>query len=269
MAGLFRSRVTAIGTEEDMLRLNRMLLRNHGCEEDNPDDAPPLTLEGMVEKIRQLAQWEGAGEDGFLYEMVTPRPYGEADPAESRYILRREACGLWTASFVYEGAEPFQPEDWLSLHTRCGRIPMLALHASWDFAQAKGLTIFTGGQTLENWDRMAECWLWLIAQYECGYPPEEAVRRLEKLNVTLEREDFDLSMEELLESCMDNLRRVEDVSDVTAETLAATARAKDFMALFEMQARVAETALWETEHNAKWLANLEVILDAWRARRGS
>lgn len=266
MAGLYRSRVVAIGTEEDMYRLNRALLRNHGCDADDPDDAPPLTLEGMVEKIHQLAQWEGAREGSFLYEMVSPRPYGEADDAESRYTVRQEPCGLWTASFVYEGAEPFQPEDWLHLHTACGRIPMLALHASWDFSQARGMMIFTGGHALENWDRMAECWLWLIAQYEYGYPPEEAIRRLHKLEATLEREDCDLSIEELLESCIDNLRVVGDINDVTAESLAAALQAKDFAGLFEMQARVAETVLWETEHNARWLANLEVILRAWKDR---
>ena len=145
---------------------------------------------------------------------------------------------------------------------------MLALRAGWDFARDKGLMIFTGGQAIENWDRMAECWLWLLHQYEYGYPPEEAVERLCKLEATLEREDFDLSIAQLLEACVENLQQLGQAADVTAECLDAARKARDFQGLFEQEARLAECALWETEHSARWIACLESVQRAWQEHLG-
>lgn len=264
MPSLHRARIVAIGGEADMIRLNRALLTSHDWLEEDVD-GPELTLEQLYEQVHQRARWDGSEDSGFIYDMVAPVPFGNADPDLCRYTMRKEACGLWTATFSYEGDTTFQPEDWLHLHKASGCMPMLALRASWDFAQDKGLMIFSGGRIYENWDRMAECWLWILHQYECGFPPEEAVDRLSKLEKTLEREDCDLTIDELLESCADNLRQLEDVSDVTEESLRAAYEQKDFALLFEMQARVAETCLWETEHNARWLAGIESVQQAWQA----
>ena len=49
------------------------------------------------------------------------------------------------------------------------------------------------------------------------------------------------------------------------ESLKAALEARDFGLLFDMHARVAETCLWETEHNARWLAGIESVLKAWQA----
>jgi len=265
MATLYRARVCAVGDAEDMLRLNRALLKNRDWLEE-PEDRPPMKLEALVEQVRRHAQWEGDDHDEFLYEMIAPVPYGEANAGSCRYTLRQEPCGLWTACFAYESDTAFQGEDWLALHKRCDRIPMMAMRAAWDFARDKGLMIFTGGHIQEDWSLMAEAWLWLIQQYECGYPPEEAIRRLEKLGETMEREDCDLSVAELLRSCMDNLRRLGDVGDITPEALEGAKARRDFEALFDMQMRVAASALWETEHNARWIACLEATLQAWENR---
>lgn len=262
MATLYRARVCAVGTEEDMLRLNRVLLENCDWLEEQ-EDLPPLKLQELVEQVRQHARWEGGPDDGFAYEMIAPARYGDADGSTCRYALRRENCGLWTACFAYDSGTPFQMEDWLALHLRCDRLPMAAMHASWDFARSKGKMLFTGGHIQEDWNRMAEVWLWLIQQYECGYPPEEAIRRLDKLSVTLEREDCDLSITELLQSSIDNLRQAARVEDITPQALEAAKAGRDFAALFDMQMRIAETALWETEHNARWIACLEATQRAW------
>ncbi|MBE5804001.1 MAG: hypothetical protein E7316_05755 [Clostridiales bacterium] len=265
MPNLHRARVVAIGTEADMIRLNRTLLRNMDCLEE-PEDGPALTLEELYRQVRHNAQYEGAQDSSFLYDMIALSPFGDAEDESCRYVLRQESCGLYTACFAYEGETSFQPEDWLSLHMQCGRIPMLALRASWDFALDKGMVIISGGRIHDNWDRMAESWLWLLHQYEFGYPPEEAVARLAKLEVTLEREDFDMSIAELLESCVENLEYLGDTSDITQESLVAARDEKDFALLFEMIARIGETALWETEHNARWLACLEAVQQAWQER---
>ena len=263
MPNLHRARVVAIGTEADMLRLNRALLNNMDALEDI-EDGPAPTLEDIYQQVHKTAQYEGAQDSTFLYDMIAVTPYGDAEDESCRYTMRKEPCGLYTACFAYEGETAFQVEDWLRLHVQSGRIPMLALRASWDFALDKGMVIISGGHVHDNWDRMAESWLWLLHQYEFGYPPEEAVARLQKLQSTLEREDFDMSISELLESCVENLTYLGDTSDITQESLVAARDARDFALLFEMIARVGETALWETEHNARWLACLESVQEAWQ-----
>lgn len=263
MSSLHRARVVAIGTEADMIRLNRALLNTQGWLEE-PEEGPELTLDDLYQQVHRRAQYEGAQDSTFLYDMITAMPFGNASDESCRYIMRKEPCGLYTACFAYEGDTAFQAEDWLSLHNRCSHMPMLALRASWDFALDKGLVIISGGRIHDNWDRMAETWLWLLHQYEFHYPPEEAVERLKKLRVTLEREDFDMSIGELLESCAENLEYLGDTSDITPESLMAARDQQDYASLFEMIARVGETALWETEHNARWLACLEAVQKAWQ-----
>lgn len=262
MPQLHRARAVAIGNEGDMLRLNRALLRSMNALPQQ-EDGPQPTLNQLCGLVQQAARREGDPYSGFLYPMVNPTPYGSAKAPTCRYTLRKEPCGLYTACFAYESEKPFQPEDWLQLHLQCGRIPMLALHASWDFALDKGLAVFSGGSLQESWERMGECWLWLIHQYEFGYPPEEAVERLRKLEVTLRREDYDQSITQLLQSCSGNLRRLGDTADITRESLSAAQEQRDTSRLFGMICRIGEGALWETEHNARWLACLEAVQQAW------
>lgn len=262
MPQLHRARVVAIGNESDMLRLNRALLSNMNSL-PRQEEGPAPSLGQLYELVQQTARREGDPYSGFLYPMVNPAPYGSADAPTCRYTMRREDCGLYTACFAYESEKPFQPEDWLQLHQQCNCIPVLALRASWDFALDKGMMIFTGGRVREDWNRMAECWLWLIHQYEFGYPPEEAVERLKKLEPTLNREDCDLSVAQLLQCCADNLRCLAGTEDITHESLADAQEKKDIPRLFAMIRRLGETVLWETERNARWLACLEAVQKAW------
>lgn len=267
MATMHRARVVAIGEEKDMLRLCRVMLRN--CGEEEPDEErPPLKLEELLAQIQRRAQEEGGPGCGFYYGMVSPLHYGQAEADTCRMHLRQESCGLWTATFAFDSGEAFQQEDWLRLHNACDRLPMLALRASWDFARAKGMLIYSGGHILENWERMEEAWMYLIAQYECGYPPEEAVRRLVKLQATLEREDSDLTVDALLEGCVDNLQDIADhVADpqLLKDMMERCRQARDYEGLFMLQCHAAEAALWETEHNARWLATLDTVRQAWQA----
>ena len=42
-------------------------------------------------------------------------------------------------------------------------------------------------------------------------------------------------------------------------------QARDYEGLFMLQCHAAEAALWETEHNARWLATLDTVRQAWQA----
>ena len=42
-------------------------------------------------------------------------------------------------------------------------------------------------------------------------------------------------------------------------------KTEDYEGLFMLQCHAAEAALWETEHNARWLATLETVRQAWQA----
>lgn len=269
MATLHRARVVAFGAEKDMIRLCQVMLNNSDWLEDaeDTDDRPPLTLQELITLLRNRSQVEGGAACEFYYGMLTTRIYGQADPASCRMSIHQEACGLWTAAFSYDSDEPFQQEDWLRLHLSCGRVPMLVLRASEDFARAKGMLIITGGRILESWDHMDECWLYLMRRYGCGDPPEEAVNELCHLEKAFEREDCDLTISELLEGCMENLQetaqRVADQEGVQAEMLRCQEQ-KDYQGLFSLQCDVAAAALWETERNAFWLANLSALSQAWQ-----
>ncbi len=268
MASLHRARVVAFGTEEDMTRLHRVMLEN--CDWlEAPEDRPPYSLEELSGQVHVHSSEEGGENCGFFYGMVAPVTYGEAEPSTCRLTVRETPCGLWTACFAYDGLTAFQPEDWLRLHQRCNRLPMLALHASWDFAREKGMTVFTGGRAEDCWDRMNETWLWLIQTYEWSYPPEEAVTRLMRLSETMAREECDMTVDELLDSCRRNLLAIAaDTADAAEirERMASCRRERDYGGLFSLQCRVAETELWATEHNARWLACLDAVEAAWRAR---
>jgi len=266
MMNLYQTRVCAFGSEEDMMRLCRAMLSNCDWLEEPEEDRPEPDLPMLLAEVSAHAKEEGGAECEFFYGMLARHTYGDGIEDTCRFSVRREECGLWTASFAYASETPCQAEDWLRLHRQCDRVPMLILRAGWDFSRDKGMLILTGGHAYEDWNRMGEIWLWLIEAYEVGNPPEEAVARLKKLEKTMEREEFDLSVPELLQACIDNLS---DLAEHTGnpellKTMMAQCREKqDWQGLFMLQCRVAETVLWETEHNARWLANLEAVRDAW------
>lgn len=263
---LNRVRVCAVGTKADMANLCRVLLSNCGALPPE-DERPEYTLEELRAMVLQYAHENAEEFDTFAYEMLSTMRYGDADPGTCRLTIKEESCGLWTACFSYDSQSQFQVHEWLDLHKRCGKLLMVAQRAAWDFGLDKGEIILAGGEAMDNWDSMNECWLWLIPQYECGYPPEEAVARLEKLAETLEREEADMTIEELLCSCMANLNAIAlEVEDgaALAGSMTACLERRDFVGVLEMQHMVAESVLWETEHNAKWQACLETVLDAWQ-----
>lgn len=258
-------RVCCVGSENDMTHLLHVMLDNAGMLDDSEDT--PSTRESYEAQVHELAKSEGGCEDGFLYECITKSAFGTAMTDTTMLTIRRESCGLWTACFDYESIDNFQVEDWLRLHQRCNRMLMAAQYASYSFGLEKGSVLLCGGRAMDSWDTMAEVWLWLIAKYECGYPPEEAIQRLKKLQSTLDMEDFGMTIDELLESCINVLTETADaVADPAALTDAMrTAIAnRDFQHLLSCQVAVAESVLWQVEHNHKWLANLEAIRAAWQ-----
>lgn len=269
MATLHRARVVALGSEEDMRRLCQALLQSSTWAEEQEDAEAclRLPLPELMRQVRQYAHQEGGAACEFCYSMLGTRLYGGAEAPSCRLNIRRENCGLWTATFAYDSGEPFQQEDWMGLHKRCGRMLMLALRASEDFARARGMLIFTGGRVLENWDAMDECWLYLMRRYECGCPPEEAVADLHQLEKALQMEEADLSVGQWLAQCMAHLQRVAaDASEPEQlqAHLTQCREAKDYEGLLALQCRVAEYTLWEAEHNSLWLANLAAVQAAWK-----
>jgi len=266
MSTLNRARVCTLGTQEDMIRLCRLMLDHCQWFDEEEADKPDLTLEQLLTLIGKFSRQEGSEDCGFYYPMITAHPYGDAVASTCRLEIRRHSTGLYLALFSYDSETPFQHEDWLALHREIKMLPMMALYANDDFGLEKGMKLFVGGRVGDDWDRMGEAFLYLIANYEEGYPPEEAVSRLRKLRKTLEREDFDLSIGGLLRSCMENLESLdEDVSD--AEALAADMQTfrqeKDFESLFHLYMRLIEAELWDIQHVDRHLACLEATYDAW------
>lgn len=266
-----RSRVCAIGSEEDMLLLCRTLLNNRGWLEEPEEGLPPLTLEQLIGQIHHHAHKEGGEECTFFYDMVAEHPYGAALAEVCRMDIRRHPTGMWTACFIYGGDTSFQAEDWLSLHRQCRGLLMLAMYADWDFGLEKGMKIISGGKVYDEWSHMAETWLWLMAAYEVGFPPEESVERLRKLRRTFEREEFDMTIGEVLLSAIDNLTELGEMTADPAALAAEIGRCraeKDFTGLMDVYLLIAGTVLWETAHNHLWIANLKAVHDAWIAAEG-
>ena len=271
MSTLNRARVCTLGTQEDMVRLCRTLLDNCQWFDEPEDDKPDLTLEQLTALIAKHARLEGTSESTFCYPMIGHHPYGDAITSTCRLTIRRHATGLYLALFAYDSETPFQHEDWVNLHRQLKMLPMLALYANDDFGLEKGMKIFAGGRVGDDWDRMGEAFLYLIAGYEEGYPPEEAVARLRKLRKTIEREDFDLTIGGILRGCMENLEALQaDVSD--PEALAADMQTfrqeKDYESLFHLYLRLIESELWDIQHVDRHLACLEATYDAWVEAEG-
>lgn len=268
MAAQTRARVCLAGTMEGVRELCRSLLENAGWYEPPQEECPDYTIDQLAELVHRHACMEGGDGCGFCYQMLPGALWGDALPESCRLEVSRHPCGLWTALFDYESRSAFQAGDWLALHRQHPQLPMLAMYADWDFGLEKGLKIFTGSCMGEDWERMAEIWLWLTADYEVGYPPEEAVERLRKLNVTLQREEFDMSIGEMLESCIANLTDLEAQCG-DAEALAARLQdcreRGDYNTLTNLHLLVAESRLWAMEHKNRWIACLQAVLEAWRA----
>lgn len=263
-----RVRVCTLGTQEDMIRLCRTLLDNCQWVDASAVEDPSLTLEQLIALVDAQAHAESARTDAFAYAMVAPHPDGNAVASTCRMSIRRHPTGLYLASFCYDSETPFQPEDWLSLHRQMRMLPMLALYANDAFGLEKGMKTFIGGYAGDDWARMGEAFFFLIAQYEEGYPPEESVMRLRKLAETLEREEFDLSMGELLERCITHLAELEDQTSDTAEMTAAMQQmraGKDYNGLFRLYLLLVEAELWDIEHVDRHLACLQSLNSAWLA----
>ena len=259
MARIHHVRVAAVGSEADMRQLCRAMLSNAGWEDDLPG-----SLDALLETVRRVAAEEGGPECGFLYEMVTRRAYGDAEESASRFTVRQDACGLWTALFVYESQTPFQPEDWLRLHGQAGKAPMFVLRACDDFDRDKGLLVLSGGYVHEEWSHMEECWLWLTTRYGED-DPEGTVQQLRRLARLLEDEEDELTVPKLLERCGRLLTTFRDrASDAEGlrERLDQAVQQRDYQTLFALQCLVAQMALWEAENAPRWLACLEKLKGA-------
>lgn len=271
MANLNRARVCTLGTQEDMIRLCRTLLDNCQWFDEPEDNQSTLTLEQLTALIAKQARLEGTDASTFCYPMVTAHPYGDAITSTCRLSIRKHPSGLYLALFSYDSETAFQPEDWVNLHRQVKMLPMMALYANDDFGLEKGKKIFVGGRVGDDWDRMGEVFLFLIAGYEEGYPPEEAVARLRKLRKTLEREDFDMSIGALLGSCIDNLAELEDSTcDIPAvtEAMQQMRAEKDYEGLFNLYLTLIEAELWDIQHVDRHLACLQTTYDAWVEAEG-
>ena len=201
--------------------------------------------------------------------MICETPYGDAIPSTCRLTLQPAPAGLWLAVFAYDSDHRFQPHDWLDLHRRLNRPLMVAQRASEDFTLEKGEVIFAGGSVQDNWDAMAECWLWLMEQYGAGMPTEDALEQMERLGEVLREEDYDMDIPALLSSCITNLEAIAlDVEDPEAvgAGIEAARQERDYDRLFDCLYRQMEAALWETGRNARWLACLRALLAAWESR---
>ena len=262
MSAYFRARVACVGNEQDMHRLLCTLLDNTGYL-DIPDDRPPYTLSELLDQVSLHAREDGGANDTFLYSMISRHRYGTAEDGTCHLQLTQHPCGLYTALFRYDSADPFQVHEWLELHRRTGRLLTVAQRASSDFTLDKGEIIFTAGQVLDNWDSMCECWLWLMDQYGCGLPPAEAASHFRKVQAILTREEYDQSIQSLLISCRNNLEGLAyNVSDQEGmrEAMDACLVRRDFVHLSEYHYAMAESVLWETEHNHKWFATLDSVI---------
>lgn len=263
-----RARVCTIGTQEDMIRLCRAMLDNCQWFDEPEERRRDLTLDQLLALVDDHARLEGSREGGFCYAMVAPRPDGSAVASTCRLSIRQHHTGLYLALFCYDSENLFQHEDWLSLHRQVKHLPMLALYANADFGLEKGMKTFVGGRAGDDWDHMGEVFLYLIAQYEEGYPPDEAVTRLMELRDTLEREEFDLAMGELLTRCISHLSMLEaqtrDAAAMSA-TMQQLRTAKDYDGLFRLYLLLIEAELWDIEHVDRHLACLHSLNAAWQA----
>lgn len=261
MSNIYRIRVAAVGSEEAMSSLLRVMLRNIEAL-DEPDDRPPFSLRELQDTLLQHVAWELGEGETFDYATIAPHPFGQAEPG-ARYELLTLPGGLMAASFAYESTDRFQPEDWLNLHRASGRVPLFAIYAGDTFEMDKGGMIFSAGQAMEDWDRMAEIWFWLRKGFEIGRTPEEIPDKLEKISETLKREMWDQSVGELLTSCSELLDHAEVGREVTPAMIREAAEARDFGRVFALTAQAADSVLFDAQHAALYRACLKQDIEKW------
>ena len=266
MSTLYRQRVCMIGHQQDMLRLTSTLLDNCGYLEE-PEDRPAWTLAELQEQLEQTTKENGDANDDFLYPMISRHRYGTAIEGTCRLHIAQHPCSLYSALFRYDSSSPFQALEWLDLYKKCGKPLIVIQRAASDFTLDKGEILISGGQITESWDTMCECWLWLMEQYGCGLPPDEAKERLDALDSIMRQEEYDMDVRSLLRSSRVNLETLSlSVQDQEAmkQALDASEMRQDFVRLWELQYILAESVLWETEHNHKWFATLDTLLSLYQ-----
>lgn len=255
-----RIRVCAVGRQQDMLRLCRYLLRN-----DEESLSPEATLEQLVARILHLAHEEGLEGSQFLYEMVADRLYGDAREETCRMNIREESCGLYTALFAYESESLFQPSDWLAVHQACG-MPLFVLRASEEFYQEKGMLILSGGRAHDNWERMAEAWLYLNLRYGADFEGRDPRKVRKTLVHQAEDEDFEMTVGEMLDACVENLTELQEFAQAAEENrqeIETCRQEKDFQGLFYFFGKAAETRLWDIDHAEEHIAQVESLKETW------
>ena len=87
---------------------------------------------------------------------------------------------------------------------------------------------------------------------------------LSGLQKIMEREEYDMDLLSLLHSCRLNLESLAvNMQDPQAlrQAIDAAVSRQDYVRLSEYQYMLAESVLWETEHNAKWFATLDTLLE--------
>ena len=264
MAVLHRARACIIANDATMHAMLRRMLLN--CAYFDEYDIPE-TLEMLKEQVQLHAKEDGGTGDTFLYEMISPRRYADAEPGTCRLDFLTHPGNLMTACFSYDSAQEFQVHDWLDLHNRIGQPMTVILHASEDFSLDKGEIILAQGHAQENWDTICETWLWLMEQYECGLPPAEGISRLKQLQKTLEDEEYDTDIPQLLSSCLTYLKSLclstEDKEGL-GRALEQSLQEQQFGKRMELEYLICESALWETQHLAKWEATLSALQQAWK-----
>ena len=62
---------------------------------------------------------------------------------------------------------------------------------------------------------------------------------------------------------------IRECPPVTAAAMEERRSARDFAGLFEMQAQLADTFLWDSARSAKYLACLETTRETWNSREAS
>mgnify|MGYP006873013361 CR=1 FL=1 len=243
--------------------LHRMLFNSAYFEEKEI----PGTLQGLEERVRERARQDGASGDSFLYEMIAQRRYADAEMGTQRMEIKKQVADLYTACFSYDSLQDFQVHDWLELNSHIGFPLMVVLRAAEDFTLEKGEVVICEGQVQDNWDHMSECWMWLMEQYECGMPPEEAVSRLKRLEKVLRDEEYDTDVRDLLESCLSHLHALSLAMQDRGEletALSNSLASGNFLRRVELEYMICEAVLWETQHLPKWEASLLAVMDAWK-----
>ncbi len=265
MSTLYKARVCAVGREEDVSRLLTCLLMNAGAY-DAPEDRPPYSIGELEEQVQRYAFENGGQGDTFMYEMVSTMQWGDAEDGSCRMTVERHGSGYYAVCFSYDSLHAFQPHDWLNLHLACGRVLMVALRASEDFLMDKGEVIFSGGDVRDNWDAMTECWLYLMEQYTCGLPPEDAVEKLRRMGRIMEEEEYDAGVRDTLLSCMHLLRGLAEAGadpEKLGQAMHLCLERRDYARLWQFEYLIAQWYLWEVQHLCKWTACLESVLKAW------